>query len=151
MTAELLWTAKANALASFVGGPAIMIDDDTERDRRLVSVLVVIEMEYEAMQADLLHHGALTGIRREHSVTPIRPREAVNLKSETIHASNTRINWGELVEMLRANPGVVKTLLYDDMHTAVVTASRTHRKYPDVDAMTERRTGASGAVILSVR
>src|SRR5665213_2886618 len=125
-----LWRAKVDVIAAFASGPGIMIEDNDERDDRIASMLGIIDLEWEG-----------TSLPRSATISPIRGGE--------IHASNTQINWPKLVERMRAEPGVPVKLLYDRMHTAVVTATRTRRNYPDVTTMTERR-GDAGLLILTI-
>ena len=144
MTVQDLWQAKVAAVAGFASGPVMMLDDEKERDKRLASLLAVLEMEHDAMGESVHRHPS-----QGSAISQIRPRtNMASIVGSTIHASNSRINWYELVDWLRAHPGVTKTLIYDDMHTVVVTAGRTRKKFPDLDVMTERREGSSGAVLL---
>ncbi len=133
-----LWRAKADAIAAFAGGPAMMIDDVDERDSRIASILVLIDIEYEAAIAD----ARITPIAATRSAT------ITDIHKGEIHASNSQINWGELVEYLVTHPSKNVRLKYDKHHTAVVTAGRTNKKYPSITALCER-DGDAGIVILS--
>ena len=141
---ELLLEGKASIIAAFASGPAIMIEDDRLRDSRLAGLLAVYEMECESTSS------SITQLRPKSAVTQSLLARVVPLRGDELHASNTRINWPALIDEIRDNPGVSKTLVYDDHHVAVVTVSRQRQKYPDVHFMSERR-GDGGAVVITYR
>ena len=140
---ELLLKSKADIIAAFASGPGVMIEDDRVRDRRLAGLLAVYEMEYESTLA------SITQLRPPSaSVTPASLARILPLRGDEMHASNTRINWPALIDELHDHPGVSKTLVYDDHHVAVVTASRQRQKYPDIDFMSERRDDGGAVVVV---
>lgn len=144
-----LWQAKASVIAAFAGGPGIMIDDERERDHRIANLLALVEMEFETPQP-----GTIAAARATVSALQASTRSAratvVDINHGEIRASNSQINWNDLIDHVLAHPGKQFTLLYDKFHTAVVTASRQRTRFSDVDFMTERR-GDQGAVILTAR
>jgi hypothetical protein len=135
MTTLDLFHAKADVIAAFAGGPAIMIEDDSERDRRIASMLALVEMEWEPVDEIKV-------------LTRPIARIGNDVSRHEFNASTTRVNWASLIDELRANPGVSKVVIYDEMHTAVVRAKGIELKYRGVTAMTERR-GDAGAIILT--
>jgi hypothetical protein len=132
---ELL-RAKAAAIAAFASGPGIMIDDDDERDARLTSILVFIEIEFESTETP-----RLSSLRSKQLAT------ITDIHAGEIHASNSKINWSELRSSMRKDPEKPVRLLYDRYHTAVVTAGKINKTYDGFTAFTERR-GDSGLVII---
>jgi hypothetical protein len=133
-----LWRAKASAIAAFAMGPGVMIIDDDERDARIASILVLLDIEYESTESTT----RLSTLRTVTSAT------ITDIHAGEIHASNSQINWSELVDQIRANPSKPVKLLYDKHHTAVVTAARVNKDREGVSAFTERR-GDSGIVIIT--
>ena len=132
-----LWRAKAAAIAAFASGPGIMIDDDDERDARIASIIVLIDIEYESTTPST----AISQLRTRNLAT------VTDIHTGEIHASNSKINWSELLASMRKDPEKPVRLLYDKHHTAVVTAGKVNKSYEGFSAFTERR-GDSGLVII---
>ena len=131
-----LWRAKVEVIAGFACGPAIMIDDDDERDARIASLLALVEIEFESTETN----GSTARRRTMASITDIHAIE--------INASNSQIDWPSLIEWLSEHPNEQRVLRYDKHHTAIVTAGRVNKKYKGITALSERR-GDAGVVILS--
>lgn len=115
-----------------------MIDDDDERDARIASIIVLIDIEYESSTS------------QSASVSQLRSRSLAtitDIHAGEIHASNSKINWSELRASMRADPEKPVKLLYDKHHTAVVTAGRINKSFDGFSAYTQRR-GESGLVII---
>lgn len=143
-TSVELWRAKVEVIASFAGGPAMMIDDESERDRRVASLLALVEIEY----SDVERPSDPTPIRSLVGTARPSPARIIPITGEELHVANTKINWPTLIETLRSHPHKSKTLIYDKMHTATVTAGRVRMKWPEILCETERR-GEKGALILT--
>lgn len=133
MTIEL-FQAKADVIAAFAAGPAIILPDERERDSRIASLLALVEMEWEGTMEHVVKVRPV-----EASITAIYPSE--------IHGSNSKIKWEELVGYLRSYPDKQVIVRYDKMHTATVTAGMVRRKWPDIYPFTERQ-GEEGIVTL---
>ena len=133
-----LWRAKAAAIAAFASGPGIMIDDDDERDARIASIIVLIDIEYESAAESTT---AVSQLRSKQLAT------ITDIHAGEIHASNSKINWSELRASMKENPERPVRLLYDKHHTAVVTAGRINKSFDGFSAFTQRR-GDSGLVII---
>lgn len=134
-----LWRAKVSIIAGFASSPAMMIDDPDERDARVASLLVLCEIEYEETESV----ASLATSKVASSVATIS-----DIHGGEIHASNSLINWPDLIDFVKKHPSKPVTLKYDKHHTAVVTAGRTNKKYQGITALAERR-GDAGVVILS--
>jgi hypothetical protein len=149
---EEVFRAKAQIIAAFASGPAIMIVDDIERDARIASMLALVEMEAEVCQ---LNNETMQITTKSTLTSEPRPITSI-AKSDTslfgkeIHMSqsNVRLRWGELVEWLRTHPNSVQVLRYDRHHTAIVTASRQREYYRDIDFMVEK-DGLEGVLTLT--
>jgi len=137
-----LFEAKALVLAAFARGPAIMLEE-RDRDKRLVSLLTVVEMEWESTQRDERHE------RQSSTVTSIHVKGTVASVGPVVDASRGKVNWTRIFADLRSRPGSQIEVLYDKMRTAVVRASYIEQHNDDLVAVAEHR-GDRAVVILAV-
>ena len=134
-----LFDAKASIIASFAGGPGIMIADTTDRTDRLLQMLACMEMESDE-------------VRTNASVSNINDAKSPKLPRGVIDVTTEKVKWSPLIDALRAHPGKDVSIHYPRWQTVVATASRTRATYDGITVITERDTkGDGGTVVLRAR
>jgi hypothetical protein len=137
LSSDDLFKAKVEVMSAFVNGPGIMGD---AVEGKLLQLMARVEMEFEYTVETSKPLGA--------TVTEIAHGKRRALPENNQMTSNTKINWNELVEWCKQHPGQERVLLYANHHTAVVTAGRNHRKFPEMDILAEHHP-SGGSVTVS--